>query len=545
MAVNAVKAHLVTLKAHRNRLARTTMREMFAGDPKRFSRFSIAWNRLVFDYSKHRLDARAFDALLDVAKTAGIKARREAMFSGRIINETEGRAVLHTALRAPSDDRIEVDGRDVMGDIARVRRAMTRFANAVRNGKYEVTGGAVSDVVNIGIGGSDLGPAMATLALAPWHDGPKTHFVSNVDAADLAEVFKVIRPETTLFIVASKTFTTQETMRNAQTARDWLQRKLKRSDVGAHFAALSTNLEATRKFGIADERTFGFWDWVGGRYSVWSAIGLSVMIAIGPKRFGEFLDGAREADSHFRTADYGANIPVIMALLGIWYRNVWGFETHAVLPYDNRLARFPAYLQQLEMESNGKRVMMDGRAVPMDTGAIVWGEPGTNGQHAFYQLIHQGTSVIPCDFLVAAQSNDRLPEHHELLLANCLAQSEALMLGKTLAEVKAELAQSGFTEKEIKRLAPHKVFEGNRPSTTFLYERLDPKMLGTLIALYEHKVFVQGVIWGINSFDQWGVELGKALARDLIPLVEGSTKAMAKDSSTAGLLAAYRKMSSR
>ena len=545
MAVNAVKAHLVTLKAHRNRLARTTMREMFAGDPKRFSRFSIAWNQLVFDYSKHRLDARAFDALLDVAKTAGIKARREAMFSGRIINETEGRAVLHTALRAPSDDRIEVDGRDVMGDIARVRRAMTRFANAVRNGKYEVTGGAVSDVVNIGIGGSDLGPSMATLALAPWHDGPKTHFVSNVDAADLAEVFKVIRPETTLFIVASKTFTTQETMRNAQTARDWLQRKLKRSDVGAHFAALSTNLEATRKFGIADERTFGFWDWVGGRYSVWSAIGLSVMIAIGPKRFGEFLDGAREADSHFRTADYGANIPVIMALLGIWYRNVWGFETHAVLPYDNRLARFPAYLQQLEMESNGKRVMMDGRAVPMDTGAIVWGEPGTNGQHAFYQLIHQGTSVIPCDFLVAAQSNDRLPEHHELLLANCLAQSEALMLGKTLAEVKAELAQSGFTEKEIKRLAPHKVFEGNRPSTTFLYERLDPKMLGTLIALYEHKVFVQGVIWGINSFDQWGVELGKALARDLIPLVEGRTKAMAKDSSTAGLLAAYRKMSSR
>ena len=332
MAVNAVKAHLVTLKAHRNRLARTTMREMFAGDPKRFSRFSIAWNRLVFDYSKHRLDARAFDALLDVAKTAGIKARREAMFSGRIINETEGRAVLHTALRAPSDDRIEVDVRDVIGDIARVRRAMTRFANAVRNGKYEVTGGAVSDVVNIGIGGSDLGPAMATLALAPWHDGPKTHFVSNVDAADLAEVFKVIRPETTLFIVASKTFTTQETMRNAQTARDWLQRKLKRSDVGAHFAALSTNLEATRKFGIADERTFGFWDWVGGRYSVWSAISLSVMIAIGPKRFGEFLDGAREADSHFRTADYGANIPVIMALLGIWYRNVWGFETHAVLP---------------------------------------------------------------------------------------------------------------------------------------------------------------------------------------------------------------------
>ena len=544
MAVNAVKAHLVTLKAHKNRISRTTMREMFAADAKRFSRFSVAWERLLFDYSKHRLDARAFEALLNVAKTAGITAKRDAMFSGRIINETEGRAVLHTALRAPGGTSVEVDGHDVMNEIATVRRAMARFANAVRNGRYEVTGGAVTDVVNIGIGGSNLGPAMATLALSPWHNGPKTHFVSNVDAADLAEVFKVIRPETTLFIVASKTFTTQETMRNAQTARDWLRRELKRKDVGAHFAALSTNLEATREFGIADERTFGFWDWVGGRYSVWSAIGLSLMIAIGPKRFGEFLDGAHAADNHFRTADYGSNIPVIMALLGIWYRNIWGFETQAVLPYDNRLARFPAYLQQLEMESNGKRVRMDGRAVGTDTGAIVWGEPGTDGQHAFYQLIHQGTSVIPCDFLIAARSNDRLSGHHELLLANCLAQSEALMLGKTLAEAKAELKQAGLPESEIRRLAPHKVFEGNRPSTTFLYERLDPGMLGTLVALYEHKVFVQGVIWGINSFDQWGVELGKALAQDLIPLVKGTAKAKEKDASTTGLLAAYRKMTS-
>ena len=544
MAVNAVKAHLVTLKAHKNRISRTTMREMFAADAKRFSRFSVAWERLLFDYSKHRLDARAFEALLNVAKTAGITAKRDAMFSGRIINETEGRAVLHTALRAPGGTSVEVDGHDVMNEIATVRRAMARFANAVRNGRYEVTGGAVTDVVNIGIGGSNLGPAMATLALSPWHNGPKTHFVSNVDAADLAEVFKVIRPETTLFIVASKTFTTQETMRNAQTARDWLRRELKRKDVGAHFAALSTNLEATREFGIADERTFGFWDWVGGRYSVWSAIGLSLMIAIGPKRFGEFLDGAHAADNHFRTADYGSNIPVIMALLGIWYRNIWGFETQAVLPYDNRLACFPAYLQQLEMESNGKRVRMDGRAVGTDTGAIVWGEPGTDGQHAFYQLIHQGTSVIPCDFLIAARSNDRLSGHHELLLANCLAQSEALMLGKTLAEAKAELKQAGLPESEIRRLAPHKVFEGNRPSTTFLYERLDPGMLGTLVALYEHKVFVQGVIWGINSFDQWGVELGKALAQDLIPLVQGKGKAKGKDASTTGLLAAYRKMTS-
>ncbi|WP_075995866.1 glucose-6-phosphate isomerase [Salaquimonas pukyongi] len=541
MAVNAVKAHLITLKAHKNRLARTSMREMFAEDAKRFKRFSIAWDRLLFDYSKHRLDERSLAALLDVAKTAGVKARRDAMFSGKIINATEGRAVLHTALRAPSGELIEFDGRNVMADIAAVRRAMTRFANAVRSGRYKVGGGAITDVVNIGIGGSSLGPAMAARALAPWHNGPKTHFVSNVDAADLAEVFKVIRPETTLFIIASKTFTTQETMRNAATARAWLRRKLKRKDVGAHFAALSTSLDKTRKFGIADERTFGFWDWVGGRYSVWSAIGLSVMIAIGPKRFGEFLDGAHEADTHFRTADYGANIPVVMALLGVWYRNVWGFETHAVLPYDNRLARFPAYLQQLEMESNGKRVMMDGRAVSTDTGAILWGEPGTDGQHAFYQLIHQGTSVIPCDFLIAAKSNDRLSGHHELLVANCLAQSEALMTGRTLGEAKAELAAAGLSAAEVKRLAPHKVFEGNRPSTTFLYERLDPKMLGTLIALYEHKVFVQGVLWGINSFDQWGVELGKVLANDLIPMVRGKKPAGRKDASTAGLLAAYHR----
>ncbi|MCB1384337.1 MAG: glucose-6-phosphate isomerase [Nitratireductor sp.] len=550
MARNALKGHLVTLRANRNRVARTPMRQMFAEDAKRFARFSIGLERLVFDFSKHRLDERAFAALVEVARSANVAKAAEAMFSGRKINATEGRAVLHTALRNRSGEPVLEEGEDVMPRIEAVRRAMTRFATAVRNGDYAVTGGKVTDIVNIGIGGSDLGPAMVTRALSPWHDGPRCHFVSNVDGADLAETFKQIVPATTLFIVASKTFTTQETMRNAETARQWLRRQLGRQDVGGHFAALSTNLAATRKFGIGDERTFGFWDWVGGRYSVWSAIGLSVMIAIGPKRFGAFLDGAYEADCHFRTADYAGNIPVVMALLGIWYRNIWGFETQAVLPYDNRLARFPAYLQQLEMESNGKSVMLDGRSPGTETGAIVWGEPGTNGQHAFYQLIHQGTSVIPCDFLVAARANENLADHHQLLVANCLAQSEALMLGKTLDEAKAELAAAGRSAAEIRRLAPHKVFPGNRPSSTFLYERLDPKMLGTLIALYEHKVFVQGVIWGINSFDQWGVELGKALASELVPMVKGKAEPVGKgkaepvgkDASTRGLLSAYRAM---
>jgi len=543
MTSSALKSHLSDLKAHKNRLSRIDMRELFDADKKRFSKFAICMEGLVFDYSKHRIDAAAMKSLMAVVRSASVSSKRDQMFDGKIINETEGRAVLHTALRNRSDKKVMVDGHDVMPEIRKVHKEMGVFANKVRNGKYKVTGGKITDIVNIGIGGSDLGPAMATLALAPYHDGPRTHFVSNVDGADLADTFEKIKPETTLFIVASKTFTTQETMRNAESARKWLRKKLGRKDVGIHFAALSTNLKGTRKFGIEDERTFGFWDWVGGRYSIWSAIGLSLMIAIGPKRFGEFLDGAYAADNHFKSASMEKNIPVLMAMLGIWNRNVWGYASHAILPYDNRLSRFPAYLQQLDMESNGKRVAMNGKVITSGTGPIIWGEPGTNGQHAFYQLIHQGTSIIPCDFLIAAKPQEKMADHHQLLVANCLAQSEALMVGKTLEEAMSELTAMGMAAKEAKALAPHKVFEGNRPSNTFLYEKLDPKTLGLLIALYEHKVFVQGVVWGVNSFDQWGVELGKALANELVPMVKGKASSKGKDASTIGLLNTYLELS--
>jgi glucose-6-phosphate isomerase len=542
MTSSALKAHSSELKAHKNRLSRISMREQFAADKKRFANFAICVEDLIFDYSKNRIDNASMKALVALAKSAGVSAYRERMFSGVEINETEGRAVLHTALRNTSGKPVLVNGEDIMPDIQKVLKAMAVFSNKVRNGKYSVTGGNITDIVNIGIGGSDLGPAMATLALSPWHNGPRTHFVSNVDGADLSDTFEKIEPSTTLFIIASKTFTTQETMRNATSARNWLRKQLGKKDVGQHFAALSTNLEATRKFGIDDERTFGFWDWVGGRYSIWSAIGLSLMIAIGPKKFNEFLQGAHCADNHFQSEPYEKNIPVLMALLGVWNRNIWGHASHAVLPYDNRLSRFAAYLQQLDMESNGKRVMMNGKRVTSDTGAILWGEPGTNGQHAFYQLIHQGTSVIPCDFLIAAKPQEKMADHHSLLVANCLAQSEALMVGKTEEEALAELLDKGMSKKEAKALAPHKVFEGNRPSSTFLYKQLDPKTLGMLLAFYEHKVFVQGVIWGINSFDQWGVELGKVLASELVPMVKDPSLAKNKDASTLGLLASFHEL---
>jgi glucose-6-phosphate isomerase len=538
MASSALKAHLKTLKAHRNRLKRKHMRKLFE-DAGRFAGYSICMEDFLFDYSKTRLDEKARDALIELAKSARVERARKQMFAGKKINETEGRAVLHSALRHSGDNPVMVDGEDVMPEVRAVFARMRAFADDVRSGAYKVTGGKVTDVVNIGIGGSDLGPAMAALALSPFHDGPATHFVSNVDGSDLYDTLKKVKPETTLFIIASKTFTTQETMRNALSAQKWIQDQLDSKKTGIHFAALSTNLERTREFGIDDDRTFGFWDWVGGRYSVWSAIGLSVMIAIGPDHFSDFLSGAETIDNHFCDAPLAENIPVMMALLGIWHRNVWGFASHAVLPYDNRLARFPAYLQQLEMESNGKRVMMNGKEVKEDTGAIVWGEPGTNGQHAFYQLIHQGTSVIPCDFLLAANPQEQMADHHALLAANCLAQSEALMVGKTLEEAKAELKAKRMDKEEVKRLAPHKVFEGNRPSCMFLYRELDPKTLGKLIALYEHKVFVQGVIWGINSFDQWGVELGKVLAGELIPMVKDADAIDGKDASTEGLLKTF------
>jgi len=532
---------LRALEPHRKRVAATSMRAMFEADAKRFSRYSIELGDLLFDFSKNRIDAEAFAALVAMAESAGVAARRDAMFAGVEINTTEGRAVLHTALRNSSDRPVMVEGRDVMPDIRRVHAAMRRFANAVRSGKYAVTGGKITDVVNIGIGGSDLGPAMATRALSPYASGPRVHFVSNVDGADIGDTMKGLDPKTTLFIIASKTFTTAETMANAHTAQAWIAKAVGAKRAGAHFAALSTNLTATRAFGIADERTFGFWDWVGGRYSVWSAIGLSVMIAIGPKHFDAFLSGAFAADEHFRSAPLEKNIPVIMGLVGVWHRNVWGFGTQAILPYDNRMARFPAYLQQLDMESNGKHVTLAGQHVRWKTGPAVWGGPGTNGQHAFYQLIHQGTDIIPADFLIAAEPQESLGKHHVMLVANAFAQTEALMRGKTLEEASAELRAKGMAEKQIKALAPHKVFEGDRPTNTFLYRKLDPATLGLLIALYEHKVFVQGTLWGINSFDQWGVELGKVLAVEIEPALTGAPVAKSKDSSTKGLVAAYLK----
>lgn len=542
MSKSALKTLSSDLKAHKKRIDKTNIRKMFLKDTNRFSKFSTSIEDMVFDYSKNRIDTNVMKSLVKLAKEAGVESYRDKMFAGEVINGTEKRAVLHTALRNINGEPIIVDGQDIMPDIQKVLRAMGKFSNAVRNGKYEVTGGKITDVVNIGIGGSDLGPAMVTLALAPYHNGPNCHFVSNVDGADMSDTLAKIEPATTLFIVASKTFTTQETMTNANTAREWLRKKLKKKDVGAHFAALSTNLEGTREFGIEDNRTFGFWDWVGGRYSLWGAIGLSIMLAVGPKNFTQILEGAQAADKHFKETKLSYNVPVLMALLGIWNRNILGFATHAVLPYDNRLSRFTAYLQQLDMESNGKRVAMNGKVLKQSSGPVVWGEPGTNGQHAFYQLIHQGTDVIPCDFLIAAKPQENLGDHHALLVANCFAQSEALMVGKTQDEVVRELKSAGMDAKDIKKLAPHKVFEGNRPSNTFLYKKLDPKTLGMLIALYEHKVHVQGVIWGLNSYDQWGVELGKALANQLVPLVKGEAKDKSKDASTLGLVNAFHSL---
>jgi glucose-6-phosphate isomerase len=463
------------------------------------------------------------------------------MFSGEAINRTENRPVLHVALRAMPDEIFRVGGKNVVPEVHKVLNAMAAFADGVRSGSIKGVAGPFTDVVNIGIGGSDLGPRMAVRALRPWHDGPRMHFVSNVDGADIRDTLATLEPSRTLFLVASKTFTTVETMTNAATARKWIVDRLGEQQVGTHFAAMSTAIPKVKEFGIAEERTFGFWDWVGGRYSLWSAIGLPLMIAIGPANFTAFLSGGRFMDDHFRSAPLEQNMPVILALIGIWYRNVLGYPTYAVLPYAQRLERLPAYLQQLDMESNGKRVSLKGATVMGATGPIVFGEPGTNGQHAFYQLIHQGTDVIPCDFLAAARSDKEDDGGHQaLLLANCLAQSEALMRGRTIAEARAELKAEKVPAAAIETLAPHKVFPGNRPSNTLLFRQLDPETLGMIIALYEHKIFVQGAIWGINSFDQWGVELGKVLAKELLPMVEGKAPAAGRDSSTTGLIDAIR-----
>ncbi len=505
---------------------------LFDRNPDRFREFSVRLDDMLLDFSKTNVDAHALTLLIELAGARGVAERRDAMLRGDPINVTEGRAVLHTALRNRSNAPVRVEGADVMPEVNAVLARMAAFASGVRDGAVATSdGGRFTDVVNIGIGGSDLGPAMATLALAPYCDGPRLHYVSNVDGAHVHDVLARLDPARTLVIVASKTFTTIETMTNAATARAWLRAALGDAAADGHLAAVSTALEKTSAFGVAAERVFGFWDWVGGRYSVWGAVGLPLMIAIGPENFSDFLRGGHEMDRHFVEAPPPRNMPMLLGLIGVWHRNACGYSSRAVLPYDQRLARLPAYLQQLDMESNGKRVGLDGALLARDSGPVVWGEPGTNGQHAFYQLIHQGTTVIPCEFLVAANGHERdLAGHHELLLANCLAQSAALMQGRSLEEAQTSVSDPA--------LAPHKVFPGNRPSTTLIYDRLDPRTLGRIVALYEHRVFVEGAIWGLNSFDQWGVELGKEMATALLPLVRSGDATGAGDGSTVGLLAA-------
>jgi glucose-6-phosphate isomerase len=518
------------------------MRHLFAQDPQRFERFSLRFDDILFDYSKNRITAQTLSLLLDLARQANLGARIDAMFSGQKINVTENRAVLHIALRNRSNHPIRVDGVDVMPEVNRVLAKMRAFCEAVRSGAWKgYTGKTITDVVNIGIGGSDLGPKMVTLALA-YYAKPdlQLHFVSNVDGTDLAETLKRVHPETTLFLIASKTFTTQETMMNAHSARAWFLAVAKdETAVAKHFAALSTNIEKVRQFGIDPNNMFEFWDWVGGRYSLWSAIGLSIALAVGMDNFEALLAGAHKADEYFRTTPFEHNIPVIMALLGIWYNNFFGAQTQAILPYDQYLSRFAAYFQQGDMESNGKSVTLDGEAVDYNTGPIIWGEPGTNGQHAFYQLIHQGTKLIPCDFLAPARTLNPLGSHHPILLANFFAQTEALMKGKTTDEARAEFAAAGNAQPSAMLVAA-KTFAGNKPSNSFLFQQMTPETLGKLIALYEHKIFVQGVIWNINSYDQWGVELGKQLAKAIEPELVGTAPVSTHDSSTNGLINYYK-----
>jgi glucose-6-phosphate isomerase len=508
--------------------------DLFAEDAARAEAFSIRFDGMLFDYSKTHISSEARDALLDWAEARDVAARRDAMFAGQAINETEGRAVLHTALRNLGGAPVLVDGHDVMPEVLETLARMERFSEDVRQGVLQGQGGKITDVVNIGIGGSHLGPEMSALALSPYNDGPRCHFVSNVDSADISDCLQGLNPETTLVIVASKSFTTVETMTNAETARAWMASVVK--DPGQQFVALSTADDKVAAFGIAPERVFGFEDWVGGRYSVWGPIGLSLMIAVGPAWFREMLEGAAAMDEHFRTTPLADNMPVLLALVGLWHHQGCGYPTRAVLPYDQRLSRLPAYFQQLEMESNGKRVSMAGEPLNMPSGPVVWGEPGTNGQHAFYQLIHQGTQVVPCEFILAAQGHEpELAHHHRLLVANCLAQSEALMRGRSMEEARALMAEKGFSGKELERQAAHRMFPGNRPSTTLVYDKLTPRRLGQIVALYEHRVFVEGVMLGINSFDQWGVELGKVLAKEIEPVLE-SGETTGKDGSTAQLV---------
>ena len=504
-------------------------------DPNRALEFSIDLGDLFFDYSKTQIDKKCRAELLKLAKLKAVEQFRSAMFSGEKINRTEDRSVLHVALRNKSGSKIFSDCENVMPKIFDTLEKMRAFTKSIHDGEFKGLGGNITDVVNIGIGGSDLGPFMATSALANFHTGPKCHFVSNVDGAQIHDIVKNLNPKTTLIIVASKTFTTTETMTNARAALDWMTCEV--VNPTNQFVAVSNSLSNTNAFGIPEERVFDFADWVGGRYSVWGPIGLSLMIAIGEKNFDEFLEGAFEMDQHFQEAPMETNMPIMLALVGIWHNQVCGYHTRAVLPYEQRLSKLPAYLQQLEMESNGKNVSIDGKKLTYDSGPIVWGEPGTNGQHAFFQLIHQGTRIIPCEFMVGAACDESyLTDHHDILVANCLAQSEALMLGLSMAEVIERLKLRQEKRTDIESIAAHRVFPGNRPSTTLVYSKLSPSILGKIIALYEHRVFVEGIILGINSFDQWGVELGKVLAEELTEIITGEKSKVSKDGSTQMLL---------
>jgi len=532
------------LKKHQQEIASKHMREMFQDDPKRFDKFSLKFKDIVLDYSKNRITEETLTLLLKLARDSHVENWRERMFTGEKINFTEDRAVLHTALRNRDNTPVLVDGKNVMPEVNRVLAQMRDFTERVRNGQWTgYTGKAITDIVNIGIGGSDLGPFMACTALKPYsRPDLHAHFVSNVDGAHLGMTLQKCDPETTLFVVASKTFTTQETLTNARTARSWFLAKAKdEKQIAKHFVALSTNAKEVSKFGIDTANMFEFWDWVGGRYSLWSAIGLSIALDIGMDNFEAMLEGAFEMDQHFRTTPLEKNLPVIMAMIGIWYNNFFGAQTHAILPYDQTLSRFSAYFQQGDMESNGKFVDREGKRVDYDTGPIIWGEPGTNGQHAFYQLIHQGTRMIPCDFLMPIETQYPLGEHHEILFSNFLAQTQALMQGKTAEEARAELESAGYKGEELELLLLHKVFRGNRPTNSILFQKLDPKTLGSLIALYEHKIFVQGIVWNINSFDQWGVELGKQLAQKIFPQLGSKDLVHDHDASTNGLINHYKK----
>jgi glucose-6-phosphate isomerase len=534
-----------SLEAHAGDMKNTQMKDLFAKDADRFKKYAFRLNDTLIDFSKNIMTDKTLELLLGLADECKLKDAIEAMFEGDLINETEQRAVLHTALRNFSDRPVYTAGKNIMEDVQRVRTQMKSFCEKIHSGSWKgYTGKKIRYIVNIGIGGSDLGPLMATEALKPyWQEGIQAYFVSNVDATHIAETLKKLDPEETLFLIASKTFTTQETMTNALTARDWFLRAAKEQQhVARHFVALSTNEKEVTKFGIDKQNMFEFWDWVGGRYSLWSAIGLSIALTIGYENFEDLLQGAHAVDEHFRQTPLEKNIPVLMALIGLWYTDFFGSQTEAILPYDQYLHRFPAYFQQGNMESNGKSVDRNGEEVSYATGPIIWGEPGTNGQHAFYQLIHQGTVLIPCDFIAPAQTHNPIGDHHQKLLSNFFAQTEALMNGKGEEEVEQELIKQGKSTEEIARLTPFKIFKGNRPTNSILVKKITPHALGELIALYEHKIFVQGVIWNIFSFDQWGVELGKQLANKILPELEGDKAVSSHDPSTNGLITAYKEM---